>query len=306
MTYQEKKDAVLKWLSLSGYGERHSEFIVGKLSMKYPEVNWAIDLPQILAELLSENLIQYKEGVVLIFEFPSSNHTQRIEKSYKTTLDGDAYVQRLPGIEKEDNEDAVIELIDLLLRYLPQFGFFDKSFLITEYIPTTAEKIFEIVQYDFMWPMFFNYIIRTGFAIQRADIKYGNNLYIELTENGRKLKEIGSIAEYKLSQKVEKEKADKVDRDNETLRQTNLTNGKIQLSLLSINRWIALGGIVAAVYYLILMIDYYSKLIAQHLKLYYGASVTIFLLLLGAVIGVCLTKGWQQWRKYIKKKVPNT
>jgi len=65
---------------------------------------------------------------------------------------------------------------------------------------------------------------------------------------------------------------------------------------------IAVSTIVAAVYYLILIIDYYSNLVGKKLPLYYGLAVTVFLLILGMLFGVSLTIGLILLKKSLKKK----
>lgn len=150
------------------------------------------------------------------------------------------------------------------------------------------------------------YLVKEGFAYNRHDVVIDKTvLYRTLTERGRKLKELGSIGTFGKWETSEKTKEINRVIENDNLRQTNILSGKIQRNLLSINRWIAVAGIVAALYYLTLIVDYYSALIYKKYPLYYGKSVTVYLLLLGGLIGACTTITLIQLRKAIKKRQSN-
>jgi len=91
------------------------------------------------------------------------------------------------------------------------------------------------------------YLVGNGFAINRYDIKDTEKRYRQLTDKGRMLKECGSIAVYNSWEQEEKRRKDLRAQENDTLRQTNIINGKIQQRLLTINRWIVIGTIVQAI-----------------------------------------------------------
>lgn len=81
-----------------------------------------------------------------------------------------------------------------------------------------------------------------------------------------------------------------------------VSNGRIQSNLLWLNRWLTIAGVVAALYYVIQMVDYYSNLLNKHFPLYYGSAVTTYLLLLGGVLGAGLTLAIQKIYRLIKNK----
>lgn len=85
----------------------------------------------------------------------------------------------------------------------------------------------------------------TGFAIQRFDIKPENELHIELSDKGKKLKELGSIAEFIKFHKNE---------------QDNIRHQKLRDKYLF---WIvlfgAIGTCISAVYDGAQMIEFYQK-----------------------------------------------
>lgn len=79
-------------------------------------------------------------------------------------------------------------------------------------------------------------LVYNGFAIRRHDIG-GDDQYFQLTDNGRKLKESGSFEEYE--KHIEQEKNKEIAKERRDKLQSR------------INLWIAIGAIVASVYYLL-------------------------------------------------------
>jgi len=86
------------------------------------------------------------------------------------------------------------------------------------------------------------YLVNNGFAINRHDIKIGDNIYRQLTDKGRELKDVGTIASYKIlmAQKAKKLINSEKQRTNEEKR------NKYQFF---INVCLAIFTGVAAVYY---------------------------------------------------------
>lgn len=111
------------------------------------------------------------------------------------------------------------------------------------------------------------YLVNNGFAVNRHDIKEEGKIYRQLTDKGRKLKELGSIAAYN----------DYTEKSN---RKTVLQDRRVGY-LYWINFWIAVGTVVVGVYTLFQMFDYYKthRLNLQHL----------FYFLTGALSGVIST-----------------
>ncbi len=77
------------------------------------------------------------------------------------------------------------------------------------------------------------YLIAEGFIINRHDIKQNGKIYRQLTDNGRKLKELGSINAYLTYQEDAKRKREQRD--------------KMADQQHYFNKWITIGTIVTAV-----------------------------------------------------------
>lgn len=193
MTYAHKKEVVLKWLSLSGYRRSNQtlEFLKTKLSDKYSHLNvkFGDEVLKILTELEVAGLVD------------KSHHKERSPTEndyyYFTNINGDAYVQGLPNISNEINNDATIDLLHLFLRYFPSYGPFEEASFTRHTVPPSLHEAFKLLAgNDGLLARLFLYLTDNGFATYRTDIKYGNTLYIELTDKGRSLKRCGSIYVY--------------------------------------------------------------------------------------------------------------
>lgn len=77
--------------------------------------------------------------------------------------------------------------------------------------------------------------------------------------------------------------------NSEYLKVITETNLEVNKNVLLANRWIAFATVVAALYYIVFLVDYFSKLIYQHLPLYYSTGVTALLLSIGFAAGVGAT-----------------
>lgn len=116
------------------------------------------------------------------------------------------------------------------------------------------------------------YLIMHGFIINRHDIKHPDKIYRQLTDSGRKLKELGSLEAYnKHVEELEKEK------ERIKLREKGLYN---------INRSIAAGAIVAAIYYITDLLKSFGKI--KYWPPFLSVSTSIFIFIFGIIGGIII------------------
>jgi len=140
--------------------------------------------------------------------------------------------------------------INLYLESMPPFGEFTLQDVATNGIEPLLFESF--LGYDNNHSKAYNYMYEQGFLIKRHDIKINGIEYVQLTDKGRQLKEIGSIEGYNEHLKIQNDKA---------LEKEILSDRLSQSSLLSnqVNLLIAIGVTVSAVYYIFGLFDFYEK-----------------------------------------------
>lgn len=94
-----------------------------------------------------------------------------------------------------------------------------------------------------------NFLVNEGFA--ELTEKANNQSSVSFNERGQKLHKAGSLETLLLNEEAESKAEEERRRLEGLMISTNITTGKIQSSLLSLNRWIAVATCVAAVYYLL-------------------------------------------------------
>jgi len=124
-----------------------------------------------------------------------------------------------------------------------------------------------------------------GFIFRRFDVQKDGKDFYSLTERGRKLKETGSINRFYEWENSEIEREKEIRRLNDELLKSNLSNGKIQSSLLTINRWIAVSSVAAAVAALIAAIYYISELMKSQNSVKAIEILTFLVVFLFGIIG---------------------
>lgn len=247
MISRSKKDAILIWLSLSKYEpmNNNSEFIYKKIREKYPQLKlteWKNELDDILLKLEEQKLIEKKTHNEFTINKNDSILNSRIVSHYSATIKGNRYVQSLPDIHLEEHNEATVEYLNLLLKYMPEYGFFDSEALTKHYIPTGTDLYFDALPTNPLLTKIFFYLIDNGYAIWRTDVKLNtSNFYIELTEKGRVLKSKGNLQEFKAYKKRQE------------------TQDRFYRGMTEYTFWItvsiALSSFVAAVYYFFQVYD---------------------------------------------------
>ncbi len=246
MTKQEKKDAILKWLSLSQYPNSYQniEFIHDHLKKKYSELNyaaWKADLEDLISEMLSGPMPYIEKGQHKIYA-PVKVGTVIVPTPiqgthYRATLDGDAYVRDLPDLNDEMHRDYVVEFINSVLKFMPLYGPFEEETFLALQIHKSADLVKMAVEYDdTLLAKAFVFMQDYGYMIYRSDIQFNNKnntrkLYQELTLKGRRLKEMGSIQAYKKWEKQEYDKVKRTEKENEIIRLASINNAEWQLKL---------------------------------------------------------------------------
>lgn len=92
---------------------------------------------------------------------------------------------------------------------------------------------------------FFDFLKRAGFIREYEKERY------KFTKRGKSLIEIGNYDTYTDWIREEKDREIRRQKSNDLLVESNIANAQIQQNLLWTNRWIALAGIAAAIYYLL-------------------------------------------------------
>ena len=139
------------------------------------------------------------------------------------------------------------------------------------------------------------YMVDRGFAINRHDIKVPNELFHQLTDKGRKLRELGSVQSFMDWENSEREKQRIREEEADELRKSNIATGKIQLSLqelqtslLLLNRWIVVATFLAALSSLGLLVSEILKHFGWVGTIQFWS--TLFVLFSGMILGVILYK----------------
>jgi len=168
-----------------------------------------------------------------------------------------------------------IETIDYLLPYLPWHG------------PINLTSIKEIVKelgVILNIPIVERLLISYGFTerLFRVD----NSYELILTEKGRDLKKQKSLKNFNEWEENERTKVERSKADAEALVQANILSGRIQESLLTLNKWVAFGTVAQALTAVIL-------LFVGVLKNYYWVGsiefwTSFFIFCLGVTAGIVI------------------
>ena len=161
------------------------------------------------------------------------------------------------------------------------------EYVLAHWYPYDADNVANILNRDFeksIWAnpninsalhdSIINFLKSKGFITVKAN---SSSKEYYLTDKGRKAQEFDSIEEY---QKTVKAEADL----NETIKKLQVQTYQLQKTQLIVNVWIAIGTLVAAIYYLFHFADFADK--KEFNFLYVG------FLLMGFILGAFGVKLW--------------
>lgn len=123
-------------------------------------------------------------------------------------------------------------------------------------------KNYQEVQQD---NLVLNYLVKEGFAVNRNDIQIPGKLYRQLNDRGRDLKALGSLDKFNLSVA-------------EATRNKHIQDQRLA-RMYWINLWIAVGAIVAGLYYA-------NELWKEYLSDYEFSCIRFWIFLAGICTGV--------------------
>jgi len=147
-------------------------------------------------------------------------------------------------------DDKETKILDIVLEYIPYYGEFD----LLEKAKSIKNEKFDEVWKNLGNPTeqmikLQNFLVEHGYAIKRNDL-IPSEKFIELKERGRWLKEKGDMKSYLEYQKNKKEKA-----QNEEIERATAIQRNKQMNRLTF--WIAISTGVAALYYLLEVLNHF-------------------------------------------------
>lgn len=177
----------------------------------------------------------------------------RYKTEYVDEVDINRLIQAAPPYGEFTTQDAsaisTIEVID--------FNILDSDESVIHQITQKLDPKSIIIKDHEVWlkdQSILEYLVNNGFAINRHDINDEHNFYRQLTDKGRKLKELGAIKAY--DDYIQKKEVD------------NKRRKQREDRLYWINFWIAAGAIAAMIYYFV-------DLIVRFWTISYRPSITL-------------------------------
>ncbi|MDR3680716.1 MAG: hypothetical protein P4L41_12185 [Flavipsychrobacter sp.] len=306
MTKDEQKQCILRFLLLypispkEGYNIADLFSFLSSVILEFNNQTFKDDLHLLLYDLLSDGFVELKE---VRLGYATVDTTANIYYALTT-----AGINAANNIKNETIKNLILPtrvkdniLLNYCLQNFPPYLKFNSKSL--QYIIKSTLldlPVHEQVRISDNRSLHrvFNFLDTFGFIEQIDEVRF------EFNERGKSLISISSYEKFIDWEQSELDKAQRRQDLSDRLLESNLSTGEIQKSLKSANMWIAGATVVAAVFYITQLVDYFSGLIQKKLPLYFALYVTVYLLLLGGLIGASLTLAILQMRKSIKRKNP--
>jgi hypothetical protein len=176
----------------------------------------------------------------------------------------------------EETSVEVMDMTDKVVRIMPMYGLFtlNRIFLNSEFDEN------RIVRFETKAKAIRRFMITQGFIAERHELpQIDGSIQIELTEAGRELKRSGMVGNYWI--KKSKEQQDERQRQelNDQVLELTIATGKMQNSLLWINRWIAVATVAAVLIGLFEVLrNYYNPLLPAYRMFVFPCALALGIL----------------------------